>query len=188
LLAVLGLAVPVLFIQQLVRGAARVRVVESMAGSALLVVAVVGVAAFVQLRHEFEPGGVGDKVAAAAVAAAAGGLVVAHLVDLIAPVPRFDPDAPRGLLAVVAAALVGGGVGYLLLRHQSDFPHGRSLFVGAACGLLAALLAVAGSFAVRSVPAVEGRWRGRIRDLVTVPIALAILAPAAFLLCLAIRT
>src|SRR3954454_11566136 len=66
LLAVVGLAVPAMFVHQLTRGAARVQVVSSMSAVALLLLAAVALPALMQLRHEFGPGALGGKVTAAA--------------------------------------------------------------------------------------------------------------------------
>src|SRR4051812_30912547 len=188
LLAVLGLAVPVMFVHQLTRGAARVQVVSSMSAVALLVFAVVALPALLQLRHEFGPGALGGKVTAAAAAAMAAALVVGCLVDLLLPAPRFDPDVPRGLLALVASAGLGGSVGYLMLRGQTDFLGGRSAFVGAALGALAGLLAIATAFVLYSTPEPDGSFRRRLRPVLSAALPIAVLAPVAFLLCLAIRS
>ncbi len=91
LLAVLGLALPVMFVHQLARGAARVQVVSSLSAVAVLVLAEVSLPALLQLRHEFGAGALGGRVVATAVAAVAGALVVGCLVDLVMPAPRFDP-------------------------------------------------------------------------------------------------
>jgi hypothetical protein len=188
LLAVLGLAVPVMFVHQLTRGAARVQVVSSMSAVAVLVLGEVALPALLQLRHEFGGGELAGKVAATAVAAIAGGVVVGCLVDLLLPAPRFDPEVPRGLLGLVAAAGLGAAVGYLLLRNQTDFVGGRSVFVGAALGALAGLIAIAAAFVLHStVPPERGLGR-RVRPLLGAVAPLAVLAPVAFLLCLAIRS
>jgi len=187
LLPVLGLAVPVMFVHQLARGAARVSLVRSLSGVACLVVSVVALPALIQLRHEFPPAQLGNHVTSAVVGAAAAGLVVGYLVDMMTAVPRFDPDVPRGLLALIAAGAVGGSVGYLMLRGETEFASGRGTFVGAAAGVLAGLFAIAGAFAMYGLPASASRWATLLRPVVPVLLALSILAPEAFLLCLAIR-
>jgi hypothetical protein len=188
LLAVLGLAVPLLFVHQLMRGAARSRIVQSLSGIAFLVLAEVALAALPQLRHEFGSQ-IGGRVVAGVVAAAAGALVVGYLVDLIAPLPRFDPDVPRGLLAVVASAGLGGSLGYLLLQSDrfDDFAGGRGAFIGASLGALVGLLAVGVAFAERELPVRADGAGQRWRPFVGVLVPMSVLAPVAFLLCLAIR-
>jgi hypothetical protein len=187
LLAVLGLAVPAMFVHQLMRGAARVRVLESLGGIGLLVLAEVALPSLVQLRHEF--GANGGHVTSGVVSAAAGALVVGYLVDLIAPSPRFDPDVPRGLLAVLASAGLGGSLGYLLLQSDryTDFIDGRGAFIGASLGALVALFAVGVAFIERNIPLPEAGFARRVRPVLGVVVPLSLLAPVAFLLCLAIR-
>jgi hypothetical protein len=188
LVAVLGLALPVLFVHELARGAARVHVVASLSAVAALVLSVVALAAFLQLRHEFAGGTDGGRVVAAAVGAVGAALIVGYLVDLVAPVPRFDADVPRGLLGVVAAAVVGGAVGALLLRGDAAFGGGRSVFVGAALGALAGLLAIGAAFSLHGLPEPVGAARAQLRPVLAALLPLSVLAPVAFLLCLAIRT
>ena len=186
LLAVLVLAVPVMFVHQLVRGAARVRLVSSLGAEALLVFAEIALAGYLQLRHEFGSAQ-GGHVAAMAVAAVGGALVVGCLVDLLFPAPRFDPTVPRGLLALIASAGLGCSLGYLMLRHQPEFVTGRAAFVGAALGALAGLLAVAGAFVAHAAPAPAALGK-RVRPMIAGVLPIAVLAPVAFLLCLAIRS
>lgn len=191
MLAVLGLAVPVLFVHQLTRGAARVRIVDSLGGIALLVLAEVALPALLQLRHQF--GANGGHVVAGVVVAAAGALAVGHLVDLLAPMPRFDPEVPRGLLGVLASAGLGGSLGYLMLQSDryTDFLDGRGAFLGACLGVLVALFAVGLAFVRHNVARPEGVWARRrdtaLGPVLGVTVPLSLLAPVAFLLCLAIR-
>ena len=187
LVAVLGLALPVLFVHQLARGAARVRIVASLAAIAALVVVEVALPALVQMRHEFVDADQGGRVVAAAVGAIGAALVVGYLVDLVVPAPRFDPEVPRGLLGVLAAVGVGAAVGYLLLRDDTDFANGRALFVGAALGALAGLLGIASSFAMHSLTPPDSALRRQARRVAGALLPLSVLAPVAFLLCLAIR-
>jgi hypothetical protein len=187
LLAVLGLAVPVMFIHQLMRGAARLHVVSSLSGVATLVLAEVSLPALIQIRHEFSSSDLGGRVTATAAAAMVGGLVIGYFVDLLFPAPRFDPAVPRGLLALIASAGLGGSVGYLMLRTQSEFPGGRGTFVGGALGALAGLLAVAAAFVLHTTAVPTRPFAIRLRATISALLPLCVLAPPAFLLCLAIR-
>lgn len=192
LLPVLGLAIPAMFVHQLWRGAARVRVVESLGGIALLVVAVVSLPALLQLRHEF---GAGADVVFGVVVVGAGALVVGYVVDLIHAAPRFDADVPRGPLAVIAAAAIGAVLGQLTLcgplagalRSTSDFANGRALVVGAALGAVIAVLAVANAFVEHGGPLVESVLGRRVRPAIAVTFPMSVLAPVAYLLCLTVR-
>lgn len=211
LLIVFALAVPLAFVHQLARAAARVRVRESLTYIAVLVVVVSAPAALLQLRHEFSPPPDGGRVVGGLALVVTGALVVAGLVDLVMPAPRFDLAVPRGLLGVVAAAGLGASVGHLTL-HGLSFPAGRGAVLGAALGALTGFFAVAAAFVVHSVtPAPEsadgftgdlldgddptsadGPARGdavarRFRTALTALLPVALIAPVAFLLCLAIR-
>jgi hypothetical protein len=186
LLGVLGLAVPAMFVHQLLRGAARVQVVSSLAAVALLVLCEVSLAALLQLRHEFgtEAGG---KVASTVAAAIGAALVIGCLVDLLLPAPRFDAAVPRGLLGLIAAIGLGGSLGYLMLKDVGQFGAGRGMFTGAALGALTGLLAVAAAFVLHTTPDPHTAIGRRVRPAIGALLPLAIIAPAAFLLCLAIR-
>jgi len=187
LLAVLGLAIPVMFVHQLARGAVRSQVVSSLSAVAVLVLCEVSLPALLQLRHEFGAGSSAGRVASAAAAALAGALVVGCLVDVLLPAPRFDPAVSRGLLGLVASAGLGGSLGYLLLHDTAAFPHGRGLFVGAALGALAGLVAVATAFVLHTTAVPAAATGRRLRPVLAGVFPLAVLAPVAFLICLAIR-
>jgi hypothetical protein len=186
-LIVFGLAVPVMFVHQLMRGAARTRIAESLGGIALLVVAVAGLPALLQLRHEFIGPNLGGRVVAGVVAAATGALMIGYLVDLVMAAPRFDPAVSRGLLAVVASAGLGGSIGHLTLRSDAEFLGGRGAFTGAALGALIAFLAVGVAFIERSAPAPQSGFARRARPVMAALVPLGLLAPVAFVLSLAIR-
>jgi hypothetical protein len=182
LLAVLALAVPVMFVHQLSRGVVRARVVESLSDISVMVVAVVAMSALAQLRHETD----GSAMVTAVVLAAAGALVVGHLVDMVAPVPRFDPMVPRGLLAVVVGAAVGAAIGYLRLHDTIEFTSNRSVYLGASVGAVVSLFAVGAAYVQRGSPP-RGRVRAVARNVSGVLLSLSLLAPVGYLLCLVIR-
>jgi hypothetical protein len=151
-LGVLGVAIPLMFLHQLSRGVVRTRVVESLSGIMLLLVAVVAAPGLILLRHQ----GSGRTIVLALLASFGVGLVTAHLTDAVLSVPRFDPRIDRGLPAVVVGVAVGGVVGYLSLRRLIDFAGGRGAFLGAAAAAVACLLSIAASFA-------ESRSTARVR-------------------------
>jgi hypothetical protein len=189
LLAVLGLAVPAMFVHQLTRGAVRIRAVDSLGTIALLVLAEAALSSLLQLRHEFDARGLGGQVAAAVAAVAAGALVVGFLVDLTLAAPRFDRGVPRGLFGLVASAGLGGSLGHLLLTSDryTDFADGRGAFIGASLGAVVALFAVGIAFVEHEVPMPDEGFARRVRPALSVTVPIALLAPVAFLLCLAIR-
>lgn len=182
LLGVLGLAIPAMFIHQLTRGVVRTRVVESLSDIAVLVVAVVALATILQLRHET----VGALMVSGVVLAAGGALVVGHLVDLVVPRPRFDADVPRGLLAVLAGAVVGTAATYFRLHDTVEFDGGRSLYLGAAVGAIVSLFAVGAAFIQHGLP-LGGRVAAVARPVAGTLVSLGLVAPIGYLLCLVIR-
>ena len=184
---VIGLAVVAMFVHQLLRGAARVQLVTSLSAVALLVLAEVALAALLQLRHEFGGTPTADRVVAAVAGAAAAGVLVGALFDTVLPVPRFDASVPRGLLGLVASTGAGAAVGHLLLRSEQDFGGGRGLFLGGALGALAGLIAVAAAFVLHST-SMPGLRAGRLlRPVIGAALPLCFVAPAGFLLALAVR-
>lgn len=189
-LGVLGIAVPLMFAHQLTRGVVRTRVVESLAGITMLVVATVAAAGLIVLRYEAD----GRTIALAVTGALGVALVVAHLTDAVLPSPRFDPSMDRGLPAVLLGVAAGGVVGYLVSRNLIDFAGGRSIFVGAAVGAVACLLSIGASFAdpaasrLRSATAAELPARepsdrlARLRPAGAVALTVALTIPAAYVL------
>jgi len=171
------------------RGAARVQVTGSLSAVAMLVFALVGLAALCQTRHEFVATGsdhVGGTVAAAAVAVPGAALIVGELVDIVVAAPRFDRRVRRGLPALVGAGAAGAAVGYLILRSTAGFGAAPGAFLGAALGVLAALLAVATAFVEFTTP-VRRSARRNYRAVGATLLPLCLLAPVSFLLCLAVR-
>jgi hypothetical protein len=190
LLIVLGLAAPVLFASQLLRGAARTQVTGALSVAAVAVLGCVGVAALAQVRHEFAATGDGATAAVAAAAVPAAALVVGYLVDMVVPTPRFDRRVARGVPALLASVAVGVAVGYLLLRHVAGFGAAPGVFVGAALGVLAGLLAVATAFVQYTTGGSQFRERRRRaeRAVSAAVLPMCVLAPVSFLLLLAIRS
>jgi hypothetical protein len=127
-------AVIVGVIGQLTRPAGRVRVTESL-GSTLTVV--VGVVAFTSLvtlsRHPR-----GAQAIVACLAAAGVAVIVARLVDVVAPVPRLAPQVPRGGAGIVVGAMVGTAVA----AGAGSALDGLSTGPTAVAGLVTALVAV----------------------------------------------
>jgi hypothetical protein len=183
LLPVLGLVMPVAFVHQLTRGVVRTRVVESLSDISVLIVATVSWAAFVQLRHELLP----QLTVYAVVLAIAGALVAGYCTDLVLPTPRFDPAVRRGLPAVAVGAVVAALITQLQLGGELEFTAGRGLFVGAAIGVLTGLFAVGSAFiqAATSMPS-TGR-AAALQPVFGTLLPMALAAPVAYLLCLAIH-
>jgi hypothetical protein len=187
LLPILALALPVMFVHQLWRGAARNRVVESLGAIAALVFAEVALPALLQLWHEFTGPRAAGYVVSGVAAAASGAVLIGYLVDLVVAAPRFDAAVPRGVLGLVAATGLGGSIGYLMLRQSAEFLGGRGAATGAAVAAIAGLLAVAVSFSVHELPRAARGPRRWIWPVVGALLPLCVVAPVAFVLCLAIH-
>jgi len=82
---------------------------------------------------------------------------------------------------------VGGSVGQLTLHEGTGFLDGRGAFVGAAIGAVVAFFAIAVAFVERSTPDATTRAGRLARACLSAVVPVALLAPVAFLLCLAVR-
>jgi hypothetical protein len=133
-------AFAVAVIGQLLRGADRSQVTESLGGTLIVVVGVVCFAMLVVLiRHSPGTPAVVTCLVAAGVA-----LVVARLTDIVLPSPRTSPQVQRGTIGVILGAMAGTvAAGYM-----------GSVLVGlhppraAVAGLVTALVAVLADLAV----------------------------------------
>ena len=178
MLATFGLAIPAMFIHQLTRGVVRTRVVESLAGIALIMVIGVSLTGYLVLRHEFDA----PIVTVAAIGSAGVAVAVSYLVDFVWARPHFDPAVRRGLTGVVLAIAAAAGVAFALLRDRPEFTVGKGALLCAAIGALAALVSVGTSFVAYGL-----RDQDSGRRLRPLPIGLAplcLVAPVAYLLFL----
>ncbi len=188
LIATFGLAIPAMFVHQLTRGAARVRLVASMSAIAVLLFAVIALAALPQLRHEFGGADHAGRVVAAALATVSAALVAGYLADLVLPVPRIDPQVARGVVALIVALGAGTLTGYLLLRAEPGFGDGRSVFVAVVLAAVATLISVAAGFAFADAPRPRTALGRAARPMAAALLPFAVLAPVVFLMCVAIRS
>jgi hypothetical protein len=181
LIGVLGLAVPAMFVHQLARGVVRSRVVESLSAVAVVVVATVALSALIQLRHETDA-----RVASTAIAAAGAALAAGLVIDAVVPGLRFEPEVPRGLGGVIASLVVGGIVGFVRLHGTVEFSTGRAVLLGAALGAIVGLLGVGFSYVTHTLQ--TSSTPGRVfRPVLAAVLPLAVLAPVAYVLALAIQ-
>ncbi|MGY1718486.1 hypothetical protein ACI8AG_05515 [Blastococcus sp. SYSU DS0552] len=138
LLAVLGIGFLAAVLQQMLRSP-RHDLVDSLAGSAVLVTAVGALAVLLPL-------GRADDGRLATIALVAGvALLVGHLVDQVLPRPQLAPGVPRGLLGIVLAVLAGAGTAWAV-RDLAELGALRAPAVGAVVAGVVALVAVAGSY------------------------------------------
>ncbi|HWH01854.1 MAG TPA: hypothetical protein VNV66_21645 [Pilimelia sp.] len=119
---------------QLVRRADRIRVTESL-GSTLVIV--VGVVAFATLILLTRLRG-GTQAITVCLAATGAALVIARVVDAVAPWPRLAPQVPRGALGVVVGAMAGT----LVSAALGSFIYGFTPVNGAIVGVVSAGAAV----------------------------------------------
>jgi len=171
LAAVLALALVLSFVHQLTRRSPRAALTESMAGVTLLSALVVAPSAYLVLAQLSE----GPALLRTCAASLGAALVVGHLVDLIAPVPRIVEGVPRGLLGFV----LGTGAGmYAAVRTEGTgglVEQLGSLILGGVLGGLACLLAIGASYA-----AVERSGSLVAKAVVQAALPLAAAAPVAY--------
>lgn len=138
LLAVLGVGFLAAVLQQMLRSP-RHDLVDSLAGSAVLLTAVSALAALLLLGRSDD----GRLVTTALVAGAA--LLVGHLTDQVLPRPQLAPGVPRGLTGAVLAVLAGAATAWAV-HDLAGLGQLRALAVGGAVAGVVALVAVAGSY------------------------------------------
>lgn len=164
---------------QLARGKSRARVTESIGSSAVVAVGVVALATPVLLSRLPS----GAEALMVCLLAAGVGLAVAHLADMAARRPRISPHVPRGAVGVVLGAMAGtavaGGAGSLV--------QGLTPTVTAVAGLVVAVTAVLADLGMAFAEtgrllAGEKAAPWPVRALVGPLVALAVAAPAAYLL------
>lgn len=125
---------------QLLRPAGRVRVMESLGSSLVIIVGVVSFATLIELTRHVR----GTQALSACIGAAGIAVAIARLVDALLPIPRVAPQVPRGGLGVVLGAMAGTGcaaiAGYGLEGLETNW--------AAVAGLATALVAVMADLSV----------------------------------------
>lgn len=143
LLAVLGIGVLAIVLQQMLRRP-RPELVASLSGAALMLVAVASLGALLLLGRT----DAGSERALVALLAVGAALVVGHLVDWVLPRPQLADGVPRGLLGVPLAVLAAAGVAFLAAATGDALDASRSLVHGVVIGGVAALTALVASYLV----------------------------------------
>jgi hypothetical protein len=115
---------------QLFRSADRARVTESLSATLVIVVGVVAFATLIVLTRLAS----GTQAIVVCLTATGVSLVVARVVDTLAPVPRLAPQVPRGALGVVVGAMLGTLAAAVLGSYVYPFTPTS----GAVVGLVAA--------------------------------------------------
>jgi hypothetical protein len=111
---------------QLLRRADRARVTESLGATLMIVVGVVSFATLIVLTRV--PGG--TQAITVCLAATGVALVVARVLDTVAPWPRMAPQVPRGAAGVVVGAMVGTLTSAVLGSYIYPFTPARGAIVG----------------------------------------------------------
>lgn len=175
----------VAIVHQLCRGVVRVRVTESLAGVVTLSAAVTALPAFLALDQITD----GDTLLATAAAAIGLSMIAGHLVDAVAPAPHFDTEVARGLLGVLVSGGVGAGVGYLRL-NQSDVVVNQygGLILGGGLGLVVALAGVGLAYVAESVRPRRAPFDTMVLPYLRVAVPVALAAPVAYFLGLAVTS
>lgn len=125
---------------QLVRREGRIRVTESLAATLVIVVGVIAYATLIVLTRL----PIGTQAITICLAAAGLALVVARVVDTVAPWPRLAPQVPRGSLGVVLGAMLGTGAAAYLGSYLRGFEPTNAALVG----LVTAVAAVVADLSV----------------------------------------
>lgn len=130
-------------IGQLVRGAGRDGVTESLGAT---LAAVVGAVAFASLlvlnRHQL-----GTQSIVACLAAAAVALVVSRLSDIVLTTPRTSPEVPRGAIGVILGAMAGTAAAAALGTQLVGLHPPRTAIAGLVTAMAAIMADLAVSYA-----------------------------------------
>jgi hypothetical protein len=113
-------------VAQLLRRADRRRVTESLGATLMIVVGVVSFATLIVLTRV----PAGTQAITVCLAATGASLVVARLLDTVAPWPRMAPQVPRGATGVVVGAMAGTLSSAVLGSYIFPFTPARGAIVG----------------------------------------------------------
>jgi hypothetical protein len=187
-LGVIGVAIPLMFCHQLIRGVVRTRVVESLSGIAVLVIAVCAAVGLLLLRRQDG----GDLLMAGIAISAGVALFVQQIVDVLAPVARFDPVIRRGLPGAVLGIAAGCAAGAVRMHDVAGLSNQHGALVAAGVAAIACLLSVGTSFATAEAgPAAADRAAGRlpiVGPVSTVLLTICLTVPAGYVLVNALTT
>lgn len=171
LAAILGLALVLAFVHQLTRRPPRRDVTDSLAGDALLAVAVVAASTYLVLFQQTS----GPALLGMCVVAIGAAVVTGHLVDLVLPYPGIVEGVPRGLLGFVLGT--GAAMFAAMQRGEVDrlVEQLGALILGGVLGGLACLIAIGASYA-----ATERRGSRIAQVAVQAVLPFALAAPVAY--------
>jgi hypothetical protein len=120
---------------QLLRRADRARVTESLGATLMIIIGVVSFATLIVLTRV----PAGTQAITVCLAATGVSLVVARVLDTVAPWPRMAPQVPRGATGVVVGAMVGTLASAVLGSYIFPFTPARGAIVGLVASVAAGL-------------------------------------------------
>ncbi|TQS40732.1 hypothetical protein [Cryptosporangium phraense] len=177
LVAVLACAFGATTFTQLARGAARRNVTEAFGGTLTVAVAAIALAATVILRRVE-----GADLVALIVLAAALGMVVARVTDLVLPHPAVRPEVPRGLVGLGLGSALAAGGSALAAAYWLDLSVGAATLVGWLVGTAAVLADLGVDLARAGRLAAGSRVTGGTAGAALGPlVALCVAAPIGYL-------
>lgn len=171
LAAVLALAVVLSFVHQLIRRPPRRQVTDSLAGVALLAVAVVGLSTYLVLVQLPD----GAQLLRICVASVGAAVITGHVVDLLVPYPRIVEGVPRGVLGFVAGVVAAILAATYLGEADRLVEQLGAVILGGVLGGVACLVAIGASYA-----AVERRGIMVAQAAVQAVLPFALAAPVAY--------
>lgn len=181
LVTVLACAFGATTVAQLARGVARRNVTESFGATLTVAVAVIALSTTVALRRADDADLVGVTVLAAA-----GGILLARLIDAVLFRPAAHPDVPRGVPGLVLGSLLGAGIGALCGLVGDEISTGVAALVGLLVGTAAVLADLGVDYARAGRLAAGTAAPGGLLGAALGPlIALAVAAPIGYLVGLA---
>lgn len=181
---VLGLLFIGLAVHQLCRSAVRVRLMESLSSAVMQCLLIVALASYLALANIAH----GDRLVLAAVLASGVALLVGYAVDVVLPIPIFHEGIPRGLVAVAASSAIAALIGWVSLTGLAEVGNGGGALLGAAVGLLTALLGVSAAYITENLPQPPHKYGAMGVSCLTALIPLTLSAPVAYLFGLAITS
>jgi hypothetical protein len=122
-------------IGQLVRREGRIRVTESLGATLVIVVGVIAYASLIVLTRL----PIGTQAITVCLTAAGVAVMVARLVDTVAPWPRLAPSVPRGSLGVVLGAMLGTAAAAYLGSYLRGFSPSNAALIGLVTAVAAVL-------------------------------------------------
>jgi hypothetical protein len=164
-------------IGQLLRPAGRVRVTESLGSSLAVVLGVVAFATLIVLSRI----PLGTQVIVACLTGAGSALIVAHVADAVAPLPRVAPPVPRGGLGVVVGAMSGTAAAGVVGAYLEGLATLPTALAGLAAAVIALMVDLSANYAEasRRLAGVASSW-WLVRHMQGPLTAFALAAPTAY--------